>query len=181
MSLQHLEELKVLMPPLVPPPENKVDWSVAEEVFGIRFPNDFKQFILTYGNVIWCDLFRAIYPETDSREKCDASRSEVLDTIDTIFNDGFCDENGDAIDGLRPYPNPGGLLPCLTDTNSSFICWLTSGDPENWTLVQWYSGTVRFYKSDLTHFIRDWIKQIPPANDAWSTFFLSPKKYGIAR
>lgn len=181
MSHQPLEELKTLMPPLEPPPENEVDWTMAEAVFGIRFPTDFKQFVLTYGNVIWCDLFRAIYPETDTREKCEKSRDDVLETLSIIFNDDLCDENGDTIDNLKAYPSPGGLLPCLTDTNSSFVCWLTSGEPEHWTLVQWFSGTVRFFECNLTQLIRDWIKQVPPAKDAWGPFFLSPKKYGIAR
>jgi len=181
MSQQYLEELKVLMPPLEPPPDNNVDWEMAEQVCRIRFPEDFKQFISIYGNVIWCDLFRAIYPETDTWEKCEKSREEVLETLAIIFNDGFCNEDGTAITNLRPHPNPGGLLPCLTDTNSSFVCWLTSGKPEEWTLIKWHFGTVTFYDFTLTQLIRDWIKQVPPAKDAWGAFFLKPENYQSPR
>ena len=44
------------------------DWSRPEirSLFELAFPEDYKQFIHTYGNVIWCDLFRPVYPDTSS-------------------------------------------------------------------------------------------------------------------
>ncbi|MCA9046191.1 MAG: hypothetical protein KDA69_17820 [Planctomycetaceae bacterium] len=180
MSLHHLAKLKKLMPPLDPPPENLVDWALAEEVFSLQFPTDFKQLVATYGNVIWCDLFRPIYPETDTLARCEASKNDVLETMSLIFSDELYDTDGNAVQ-LAPYPQLEGLLPCLTDTNSSFVCWHMKGNPDEWKLVQWYSGTVRFLNCDITQLICDWISQTPPFEDVWGTFFLGPKKYGIAR
>jgi hypothetical protein len=180
MSSQHLEKLKQLMPPVNPPPENNVDWAMAEDVFGLRYPQDFKDFIHSYGNVIWCDLFRPIYPETSTRKQCEASRGEALETLSIIFNGDMCDPDGRVL-SLKPYPAQGGLLPCLTDTNGSFICWLTAGDPDSWTLSQWHNGTVRELDCNFTQLISDWISQTPPFNDVWGPFFLTATKYGIAK
>jgi len=180
MSLRHLDKLKKLMPPLDPPPENSVDWAMAEQVFGLSFPNDFKQFVYTYGNVIWCDLFRTIYPETDTREACLKSREYTLELLSHICSDRLYDADGNVFD-IPPYPSPGGLLPCLTDTNSDFICWRTVGHPDEWTTVKYSVGSVFMFPFDLTQLICDWIEQIPPADQAWSSYFLKPEKYGISR
>ena len=64
MAASHVEKLKGLVPPLVPPPENAIDWEMAEQEYGLPFPEDFKRFVSVYGNVMWCDVFRPIYPKT---------------------------------------------------------------------------------------------------------------------
>jgi len=180
MASQHLERLKTFMPPLNPPPENEVNWKMAEEVFGLSFPLDFKQFVFTYGNVIWCDLFRAIYPETSSREACEKSREDLIETLTHICSDRLYDEAGNIVN-IPAYPSPGGLLPCLTDTNTAFMCWRTVGAPHEWTLLKYSSGNLFMFPMDLTQLICDWIERKPPADKAWGEFFLKPERYGIAR
>lgn len=168
------------MLPLSPPPDNTVDWALAEEVYRLSFPNDFKQFIGVYGNIIWCDLFRAIYPETQSRDMCEKSKEYVHEILAAIFSGELWDVDGNAIN-LLPYPSTGGLLPCLVDTNTSFICWITKGKPDEWTTVKCSSGTVCMYPFSLTELIINWLEQIPPADKVWSSYFFGPKKFGVAR
>jgi hypothetical protein len=81
MPHKYLERLKTLMPPLPNPPNRDVDWELAEDVYGLPFPSDFKEFVATYGNLRWCDLFAPIYPITSSRKTCVKSRELVLDYL----------------------------------------------------------------------------------------------------
>jgi hypothetical protein len=131
MAMNHLERLKRLMPPIDPPPESDVNWPMAEEIFGTRFPTDFKNLIATYGNVIWCDLFRFIYPETSDEPACRRSREDVIETLSYLCGgeNRLWDESGQEIH-IPPYPESGGLLPCLTDTNTGFVCWHMVGNPD---------------------------------------------------
>ena len=85
MAHLHVEKLRKLVPPLEPPPENDVDWKIAEQIFGIDFPEDFKHFVKVYGNVMWCDMFRPIYPKTESIESCEQSKQYVLRTLSAMY------------------------------------------------------------------------------------------------
>ncbi len=85
MSLSHVQKLTQLVPPLDPPPENVVDWKMAEDVFGISYPNDFRQLIHCYGNVMWCDLFRPVYPKTQTRAGCQESKEYVLELLSAMY------------------------------------------------------------------------------------------------
>jgi hypothetical protein len=180
MSSIYIEKLKKAMPPLDPPPDNVVDWAMVRDVYGLDFPNDFKDFITTYGNVIWCDLFRAIYPETGTRQECEASRTDVLETLSLIGGDRLYDVDGNVVE-VPCYPTPGGLLPCLTDTNSDFILWRTEGEPDDWTVVKYSCGNVFMFDFGLTQLICDWIERVPPADQVWGAVFLGPAKSVIAR
>jgi hypothetical protein len=169
MSISHVERLKMLVPPLDPPPENVVDWAMAEQEYGLTFPEDFKRFVGIYGNVIWCDLFRPIYPKTQSLETCRKSKEYTLKILAGIYGARLWDENGEAVT-IPPYPSLGGLLPCLLDTNSDVVCWHTVGQPENWKVVLFQEGNLVFYPSDVTQLICDWVEHVPPASAIWRAF-----------
>jgi hypothetical protein len=166
MSLRHLDRIKQRLPPLDPPPESHVDWTMAEGVYGLAFPTDFKQFIATYGNVEWCDLFRPVYPRTESRKACEQSRASVLQTLDAMYAARLWDRDGNLVN-IPPYPASGGLLPCVIDSNSDVLCWRTDGPPDGWTLAYFQEGNVFFYPCDVTQLICDWIERIPPATEVW--------------
>lgn len=178
MTVKHVNRLKQLMPPLEPPPDNQVDWEVAEDVFGRSFPIDFKEFVRAYGNVIWCDLFRAIYPGSETRDACQKSRDYVENLLAAMYGAKLWGSDGKEIH-IPPYPASEGLLPCLIDTNSDIVCWYTVGHPDSWTTVLFQEGNLFFFPCDVTQLICDWIEQIPPAAEVWGT--LNMRKFGIAR
>ena len=179
MSLQHLARLKKLMPPLDSPPESVVEWSLAETGFGITFPEDYKEFVRTYGNVIWCDLFRPIYPATSTQQACEESKAYCLKVLSYMYKAKILGGDGKQI-SIPPYPALGGLLPCLADTNGGYLCWHTSGQPNEWTTALYYGGNAWFFPMGLTQLIADWIEQIPPADAIWDTHHLEPDDYGIS-
>jgi hypothetical protein len=82
---------------------------------------------------------------------------------------------------IPPYPAGGGLLPCLADTNGGFICWHTTGPPDEWTTAMVNSGNIWFFPMGITQLIADWIEQIPPGDDLWDKHHLEPGDYGIER
>lgn len=179
MSIVHLERLKELMPPLEPAPDSVVDWNVARDVFGLSFPADFTEFVATYGNVIWCDLFRPIYPITKTLSDCQKSKDHVLEILGRMYKSDLLDEENRIIN-LPHYPAPGGIFPCLVDTNGCYICWITTGAPDNWITAKFDSGYLQVFQCDLTQLICAWIEQKPPASDIWDSTFLETDNYGLA-
>src|SRR5690349_17863842 len=134
MAMMHLQKLASLVPPLDQPPENVVDWGMVEQEYGLPFPDDFKKLVTTYGNVMWCDLFRPIVPKTDSLNACRKSKAYVLSLLAAMYATQLWDEHGNEVD-IPPYPAREGLLPCVIDTNSDIISWYTLGDPDEWKTV----------------------------------------------
>lgn len=165
MSIDHVKRLKRLVPP-IDQPSHEMDWALAEEIFGQPFPTDFKQMVSLYRDSLWCDLFRAIYPDTETRESCEMSREKVLRILAAIYSANLWDKEGNLV-RIPPYPSPEGLLPCLIDTNSDVVCWHTVGEPDSWTTVLYQEGNLFFYPTDVTQLIHDWIQQIPPAAEVW--------------
>ena len=166
------------MPPLVPARDNDVDWNMAEEVFGVRFPTDFKELVHTYGSVYWCDLFGLFYPDTSTREKCEESRRYVQQTLDMLLSGSLRDESNEQIEPEK-YQEPQSLLLCLSTTNGTYVCWHTVGEPDDWKVVEWDEGTIRSWDCNLTQLIANWISQTPPYDEVWPDFFLSPEKFWI--
>jgi len=173
-----LDRLVKLMPPLSPRPGNVVDWKLAEDVFGVTFPTDYKQFIDLYGNVIWCDAFRPFYPNTSSRAECENSKQHYLDVLSKMYKFDIITGDGVRVD-IPPYPTRGGLLPCLADTDGGWVCWHMKGNPEKWTMTLYNGGTMWFFPMSLTKMIADWIEQVPPADAVWHSEHLEPDEYGI--
>jgi hypothetical protein len=178
MAITNLDRLVKLMPPLSPRPGGDVDWGLAEDVFNITFPADYKQFINTYGNVIWCDVFRPFFPNTTTRKDCEESRQQYIDVLSNMYKHDILDGNGDKIN-IPPYPANGGLLPCLADTNGGWVCWHVQGKPDKWTTVLYNGGTAWFFPMGLTRLIADWIERIPPADAIWDESHLEPENFGI--
>src|SRR5262245_44742831 len=115
------------MPPPAAPPQNDIDWEVAEDVLGLKLPDDFKGFVRAYGNSIWCDTFRPVYPE-NSRKGCEEYRTYLLELLEPM--DYLYDDKQDL--DFKRYPERGGLLPCLIDFGGKHVCWVAEGDANNW-------------------------------------------------
>jgi hypothetical protein len=179
MSILHVEKLRKLAPPLEAAPENVVDWAMAEKVYDLVFPEDFKKFIGVYGNVMWWDLFRPIYPRTESLDACRESKESVVRLLASMYSAKLWNENGEVVD-IPPYPKPEGLLPCFLDTNGDIVCWHTVGEPDQWKVVVFQEGNLFFFPFDVTQLICDWVEHIPPASGIWRPFDIRPRQIQLA-
>jgi hypothetical protein len=80
------------------------------------------------------------------------------------------------------YPDPGGLLPCLLDFGGGFLCWITEGEPDGWSVMTWYAGTcVIFRGMSVTRLICEWIEQKGRAKSAWPDSYLQPESFELLR
>ena len=175
MSLQYLEKLKSLMPPPDHPPLNEANWPVAEEVLGLRLPHDFREIVHIYGNAIWCDSFRPVYPGT-TLEECQEYRDHLLELLKPM--DFLYDE--ERTFSYARYPDPGGLLPCLIDFDGGACCWITEGAPDNWGILYWFGGPCKvFPMHNVSRLICDWIEQKPPVQDVWDPQRLAPGRFKL--
>ena len=80
MRAKYIDKLKKLLPPPAKPPLNEANWQVAEEILGLQIPADFKEFVQTYGNAIWCDSFKPVYPGNTRRE-CEEYKAHLLELL----------------------------------------------------------------------------------------------------
>ncbi|WP_051943144.1 SMI1/KNR4 family protein [Streptacidiphilus rugosus] len=119
---------------LAPPPSAPVwatgDWEAVEAALGLGIPADFKALISHYGYGLFVDF---IAPLTPFGER-DLLRAEAERLLGREAS--FRREHPEKC----PYPfhpEPGGLLPWAGLDNGARFCWLTVGEPDDWTVVAW--------------------------------------------
>ncbi len=149
MTLESL--YKVIAPPTLPVEAGSVEaWPVIEKAIGVTLPNDYKQYINTFGT--GC-IGRFLWPFNPFSE-------------DKFLNLGYrINERLDALRELREhwdeqcpyplYPDPGGLLPWGGTDNGDVLFWLTVGRPDDWpTVVNEARGPLyEEYQASMTDFL----------------------------
>lgn len=131
-----IDELRAVLPPPaevrnVPSAE---DWSRVETSLGARFPDDFKAFLSTWGQ-IYVGGFMFPYSPAASTP----SASELASNADYV---------GSALSTLKAhnpasysapvFPEEGGFLAGGRTDNGDFIGWMArGGSPEHWPAAVW--------------------------------------------
>ncbi len=114
---------------LVTPPENPVgfggDWQAVEVELGLVLPSDFKELAARYGQGDFDDI---------SLLSPDDLLTSARDLLPMAG--GFRAEFPEAVP-FPLWPQPGGVLEWARTGNADSLCWLTGGEPDDWTTVVW--------------------------------------------
>ncbi|MDR1052600.1 MAG: SMI1/KNR4 family protein [Planctomycetaceae bacterium] len=122
-------------------------WSDIEAEFGIRFPNDYKDYINTYGPGDFLNSFSVVSPF--------GPQNHTVMTELSMYR-----KYGEAIREVFPiYPEKNGLLYWGGGEDGISCWWLTRGEPFNWPIVLISDAAleIRIYKRSMTSFIVDFI------------------------
>lgn len=161
---------------VLPPPANPLEvpssdlWKPLEKSFS-KLPDDYTQFIQTYGTGYICDGYLAVFSPF--------AQNQYLNLIHQtkIITEAFA-ELGKQFPkdyAFEFFPKPGGLLPLGMNNEGAYMFWQTEGPAEEWTisviacdsptwqhfdtgLVDWLEGILTgrircaFFASDLLDF-----------------------------
>lgn len=129
-----IAELKALVPPPKSPFETGTSslWKKLDKLLGLKLPQDYRDFVTTYGTGLFAGLYRVYNP---------FSAMEYMSLLTCIERDcknarqmkkaGVFNSSSYPI-----YPETGGILPWGNDENGNFYYWLTKGSPTKWSVVQ---------------------------------------------
>lgn len=132
-NLQHIDPR---IPILLPPPDHPTDvctdgdWLRLEQRLGTRLPDDVKEFNRLYGLGEIGDWMMPLVPRLRRgpdwlEEQCGAAG------VVQIVSDGL----DPRARPLRAFPMVGGALAWAASNNGDFWVWLTTGEPEEWTVA----------------------------------------------
>lgn len=138
-------------PPAVPVAASG-DWQEVESNLGLALPADFNQLIETYGLGQFVDFITPLTP-FGPHDLLMRSARRILDS-----ERDFRSRNPD-MSPYALYPEPGGLLEYAGTGNGDRLCWLTEGDPDQWTTVAWNQRSWRHdtYPVGAVEFLHGWL------------------------
>lgn len=164
---------------LVAPPRAPVgldrSWDDVEHELGVSLPADYMEFIDTYGSGVVADslsiwnfrdrvLFNRPLGETL------LGKGGVIPLYRHVASMG-----NDVPFAL--YPEPGGLLPFGACNEVHNLNWETTGEPDSWSIVYWYSDGLEFLRLDgdgFSRFLRRVIRrehsryELPKLDPPWA-------------
>ncbi|OXM56773.1 SMI1/KNR4 family protein [Amycolatopsis thailandensis] len=121
----NLDDLIQLIPPPGGPVDPGGDWQSAEKELGLVLPPEFKALAARYGAGNFDDISLL------SPGELVVSARDLLGTAGAFRDD--CPE----MVPFALWPEPGGVLEWARTGNGDSLCWLTEGEPEDWTTVVW--------------------------------------------
>lgn len=134
-----IDELIRLVPPPAAPVHARGDWQQVESSLGLGLPADFKQLIEHYGLGQFVDFITPLTPfgryDLLMRGIRDLQESERAFRAFGTDEDPYTSDPDASPYAI--YPEPGGLLQWAGTDNGDLLCWLTEGDPDQWTTVAW--------------------------------------------
>jgi hypothetical protein len=115
--------------------DEAVDWNRVSSVWNTGFPDDYREFMATYGAGSFNDSLHVIAPPSSEREVMNAVVQSLADGLAWLRDNSQVEPPWDA------YPKRPGLVQWGT-TNAGDDCfWLISGDEANvWPVVTWNRG-----------------------------------------
>jgi hypothetical protein len=130
----------------VPPPQKPRcptgDWAAVETKLGLRLPQDYMEFIGSYGTGS-LQSFLHIWNYLDV-----PAGTDVRDAIRSINAEYQRDRDvGYKLD-FEPYPSPGCLIPFCSTDDGNYLNWRTSGEPSIWCVVAYDCGLGRLIAAE---------------------------------
>lgn len=142
----YLDDLKkVLLPPSEPYKiGNDEGWSKIENKLGTSLPEDYKNFINTYGtggidNFIWI-----LTPFVQDENVNFMTRMRVLSNAYLESKSKFPQYYKHKV-----FPEPGGLLPWAYTDNGDEIYWLTSENSNEWSVVVYETRSPEYHEYSM--------------------------------
>nr|WP_317356409.1 SMI1/KNR4 family protein [uncultured Tyzzerella sp.] len=124
---------------------NYDDWLKFEKKLGIILPNDYKDFIETYGtgsinNFIW---FLTPFSEDDNINYL--KRMNIMLQSYNVSKNNFPEEFIH-----NTYPEKNGLLPWGYTENGDEMFWLINDNIEDWLIIAYESRSSKFYSYEMS-------------------------------
>ena len=135
MSATSLERLMKRLPNTQPAKDARGferEWSLAESELGFRLPNDYKDFICTYGGGgINIEDYIIVFSPLDARPKMNlkAAGKSCLESYE------FIRSKHPKRRPLRAHPEQPGVYPWGCSVDGEIFLWLMDGEPANWCTV----------------------------------------------
>jgi len=162
-----LESLSKLITPPISPVDSGTskDWEEIEKLSGINLPDDYKQFITTFGTGQFGNFLLPFNPFSSNQHLNLLKQVEMrLDSMRKMIEIYGTDDYPYPL-----YPDADGLLPWGSTDNGDQLFWLTTGNPNNWSVVVHAprDGVFEHYAESMTSFLeklirRDVVSQIFP-------------------
>src|SRR5690606_17098298 len=105
----------------------------VEESLGVRLPAEFKELLRRYGLGEFDDIMLLTPFAPDDQPSADLVKRarELLPTF-AQHREEWPEDFPFPL-----YPEPEGLLEWAVTGNGDSLCWLTTGDPDQWPVVVW--------------------------------------------
>jgi hypothetical protein len=135
-----IEELRRLVPPPAAPNGAAGDWAACEQELQLRLPEDYKEFISTYGSGTLCGLFEISSPFSSPL----LWKTNVRDWWMRWAGIYDCWGEVPRVLPYPRYPAVPGLLPWATYGDVDVLSWYTLGEPQQWCVVydDWEEGFI---------------------------------------
>lgn len=155
MNSPAIDQLKQLASPPLMPSHSEGDWSVVESAMELKFPEEYKQFIQTYGCVSFGGVFQ-VYNFLDEKDRVEAL--EYLDLLRNVQSEIKQERQIilEQFDGpstqqtvMPLYPEENGLVLWGTFQDGWYFYWRPDGPPESWSII------VAFGLFERPHWVRD--------------------------
>lgn len=158
------KQLRKLAPPPLEPVATATpeQWQELEHSLGLALPQDYKQFVNTYGNGRFAD-FLGVY-DPFYQYKHPQTEASYLIWISRRLT-GLKKEwrtYPEYIAPFLPYPAHEGLLPWGFTDNGDTLCWQTIGNADNWPLIlvdNKVSERYDMFSLTMTDFLVRWLSQ----------------------
>jgi hypothetical protein len=147
---------QIIAPPAEPcETGTQKNWEKIEKRLGLKFPQDYKALINTYGTGSFNDFIIVYNPFAQNEY---LNLLYVLDTLHQADQQTqlLADSVWTAVDPFELYPAPKGLLPWGGTTNlGETFFWQIKGPPENWETIFYNlrSGEYEVWKHSVTEFL----------------------------
>jgi len=121
------------------------EWDQGAEELGFAFPEDYREFVETYGSGSICGELDIIVPNFKEGPYFNAPTpfSRFIQYTSLGIGRSLVQmRQGSPNDFPYPiFPQNGGLLAWAGNSNSDYCFWLTKGnDPDKWPVVVWHRG-----------------------------------------
>ncbi len=158
MSLHGL--LNVIPQPLQPMEVvDTRDWEIYELTTGICLPDDYKAFLSVYGTGIIGGIITPYNPFC--RRTLWKPSYTCCDWIqEALAIQELKQEFGEAVFPYAVYPQEGGVLPWGSTDDGDRLFWLTSTNPNEWTVLinEVRSSHFEAFNYSMTAFLRAWVE-----------------------
>lgn len=156
----HLDQLKACIPPPSNARGRNVDWNRLESKVGITYPQDFKDFIKTYGGSMWFDRLAPFCSTGETEERLD-EYVQSLNRICGRLRDLYYEDEKPAVPNL--YPTENGLFPFIIGVDGYFCLWRTEGASDDWPIVMWSRAGDAFEigQMSMTQMLLEWVQRKP--------------------